>query len=493
MRFRRNWEQEQEAREVFPTVACGRLRSSGVGWAPLAGSLLLHLACGAGLLLVPDSPPARRTVYEVSRLSLQQRDANRKIIWYRIQEKLPAVTPGTPPTLNPARGRHKAPQSIVADSSAPKPASQLIWQKAPELPKQVDLRSPNLLAVELRPPPAPIPRKAFAPPPPRRRVPPPTRLDLGAAPEVAATPAPLSSIKLPVPAGEARPAPRKFVPPVRSPRGGSAGGEGTLELLTEGAPSIADSAAGPSQAALAILGPKPAGRPEGLVPPGSQSALLSGSPSPSPDARGRPSGVAGAAVEIPGVMVKGGGGPPASGEPVAAVPPRPVPEKLPPADQVNLASLEKWQQDARVMMAVALRPGARVIPAAIDSSFRDRPVYTTTFQMPNGNGAFTDWVVWFAERQPGGGAVLPMRPPVPWHRINSAGPISGNGQTGTGRVRLAVVIQKNGLLDEPVIISARNAAAVPGALALLREWRFLPAVRNAEPVDVDAIIEIEFP
>src|SRR5579871_6692336 len=95
-----------------------------------------------------------------------------KQVWYNFHEnqKLPEVTPG--PSHKRTRAarvdvRHR--QRIVANSPKAPRTRQFVWQPAPKVELQADLKSPNLLAIHTpaaAPPPAPKPKpKVFVPPP----------------------------------------------------------------------------------------------------------------------------------------------------------------------------------------------------------------------------------------------------------------------------------------------------------------------------------------
>jgi hypothetical protein len=95
----------------------------------------------------------------------------KKLVWYRFNDKLPEVSPPKQAAI-PRRPRalfkHPA-QTIVAKSTRPDPAKQMILAPGPELKIDQELKAPNLMAFEApKPPEPPAPPKLFMPPRKRR-------------------------------------------------------------------------------------------------------------------------------------------------------------------------------------------------------------------------------------------------------------------------------------------------------------------------------------
>jgi TonB family protein len=91
----------------------------------------------------------------------------KKLIWYRFKDKLPEVSPpkqAAVPRRPRALVKHPT-QTIVAKSSRPDPAKQMILAPGPELKVDQELKAPNLMAFEApKPPEPPSPPKLFMPP-----------------------------------------------------------------------------------------------------------------------------------------------------------------------------------------------------------------------------------------------------------------------------------------------------------------------------------------
>src|SRR5215468_8311580 len=142
---------------MFPHSASHR----GPRPAPVATSLLIHGALLAWVAFVPRAA--------TKPLSLYQREIaphEKKLVWYRFNEKLPEVSPAkTEP--GPVRATVKRPkQAITARTKQPNPAKQLTLAPGPELEIKREIDAPNLMAFKMPEPPAPPePPKPFTPPP----------------------------------------------------------------------------------------------------------------------------------------------------------------------------------------------------------------------------------------------------------------------------------------------------------------------------------------
>src|SRR5579859_1061335 len=131
--------------------------------------LLSSGAIHAGLLgLVAFGPrplPVRRPVYES-----EIRPHESKIIWYR---KVPDIVPSTPiNNLDHPQGELKSDHTIVARLPQPISSRQVVLQPAPQIKLDRDLPAPNLVALAVPPPPAPVRKQAkpfIAPPAPAKR------------------------------------------------------------------------------------------------------------------------------------------------------------------------------------------------------------------------------------------------------------------------------------------------------------------------------------
>jgi len=495
-------------------------------------SLAIHAACAFGLLHPPLSyyPPTSQDSsvlrYRVTMLPPEER----KLIWYPPRKPLPDISPTQAAPRGPFRGLQKsAGETLIATSKRPNAGKQLIWLPAPEIAKPVEHRLPNLVVLTPQPAPPP-PRRIFTPPPPSPRpqpaaaptleapaiqvagaprspalsplqglpktvpkpapktfVPPtqPPKLAYGPAPVIDAAPPPISGAK---PSGElgawpgAPGAPRRrFVPPPPSAGvGNGAGSNGGA--VVEAPPNLPPG--GPAGAVnMAVVGLNPAGALQGPLPQHSQPGNFSTAPN-----KGAPGGGNGEVGElrVPGLTVRGGGagsaaqGAASSPPPVAAAPQRVV---------VFETRLLQYAPP----LSAPLRPAARTLPAPIEARFASRPVYTLVIEKPNLPEYADDWILWFAEAQPTGGTDPQMRAPVPFRKLEAAGQgPRKNGLPRSQRVRLAVRIGTDGKPDSVTVLGSLAPELAQLAIEDVRKWEFRPALRNGQPVVVDAVLEIPF-
>jgi len=62
----------------------------------------------------------------------------------------------------------------------------------------------------------------------------------------------------------------------------------------------------------------------------------------------------------------------------------------------------------------------------------------------------------------------------------------------TGDVILEIVVRRDGSVGEVRVVQARGAGLDQRAVAAVRQWRFSPARRRGEPVDVLVEVAVEF-
>ena len=479
-----------------------------------------------------------------------------KLVWYNFREKLPDVSPAAPRAdAKPPRAEFKiASQEIVAGSANAPHARQFIWQPAPKLELQQDLRSPNVVALrapQIDPPPKP---KLFAPPPetPRAAVETPA---LAPPPQLQAAAVPAQSPIRAVPATPARPQPKAFTPPPEAKKPGPAapqldappeirvarnlgaaaaignvlgekpaklqprafvapragqGGRGNTPALP--APPRVEAAASLGSAAQPLNGgkPSPFGPPLPEAPPGSASdismAIVGLDPSasatvPAPDGSRNAQFSAGPHLRPDGGM----GG---SGEGAMLTVPglmirnsdldaRPtLMARVPPTATSNLrAAVRSSLPDPS---AAEMHPAAIRVSSAPDPWLAGRPIYEMSVQMPNITSYSGSWLIWFAERTPELGAAPsigqrgPVSAPVPLRKVDPKYLPSAIADRVEGTVRLAAVIRIDGHVDSVRLLRHLDDRLDESAAQAIDKWEFQPARRNGKPVDVDAVIEIPF-
>jgi hypothetical protein len=143
-------------------------------------------------------------------------------------------------------------------------------------------------------------------------------------------------------------------------------------------------------------------------------------------------------------------------------------------------------------LSVPLHPASRTIPASIEGRFRTRNVYTMVIPIENLEEYTTDWIIWFAERDPkGAGEVLNMRAPIPLRKFESVEPVPPGARREL-RVQLAGIITKQGKLEVRALLRNLAPAVESAVLRDVQSWEFKPATHDGTPVDVDVVLEIPF-
>jgi hypothetical protein len=433
------------------------------------GSICVHV-CGIAIVAVLGAvPPSHLVIREVTIIPLR----DTKLIWYVPKDQLPEVTPGEQTNVGKPKIEVKRPgQMIRSDTLQPK-GKQLVWQPAPKMTLERETPLPNLLAFVPKPA-RPTPRKFVAPEEPKVAVEPPRALPEPAPQLVPATPipVPLATAALP---GPAKPRPRDFVPPPDK----TGSGQGQAAVILEAAPSLKTETGQPS---MVIVGLEPAPAKNIPLPEGARAPRFSAGPESGSGGQQRS-----AAVIVPELTVQGKG----SGSAVVAgaIPKAPplYQQEPSPAAWAQAATGKDSRRVARSMMSAALRPGARVIAPVVESRFPNRPLYTTSFEV-GADGAL-EWVIWFAEQDTRDTRFLTVRPPVPWSRVD---PGPDPSSLLPGRLEIAAVIDKTGLPGSVRVLNAPNQSLTDAATQLINGWVFLPALRNGEPIAVDALIEISY-
>ena len=493
--------------------------------APFAISVLTH---GFLLAWVASGPAPEESKSLYARVI---RPHASKLVWYNFRGKLPNVAPATPNTAaRPPRAEFKiASQEIVAGSPNAPHARQFIWQPAPKLELQQDLRSPNVVALhapQIEPPPKP---KLFVPPPetpkpareasaPKLDAPPEIRVarNLAAAgaignllgvkparPQPRAFVAPRagqsgtgSTPALPAPphvevtanlktaerfpwgAEPAKPARRTFEPPAGS------GKPSALGPPLPDAPAL-PAAASPSDISMAIVGLDPSPAAAVPSPEGSRNAQFSAGPKLRPTG-GADGSVEGAMLTVPGLLIRNG---------VAGAKPT-LMARAAPTSAANLrAALHGSLPDVSANAEPC--PAAVRVSSAPDPWLAGRPIYEMSVQMPNITSYTGSWLIWFAERRPEFGAPSsgprgPVSAPVPLRKVDPKYLPSAIADRVEGTVRLAAVIRKDGRVDAVKLLLHLDDRLDESAAQAIDKWEFQPAMSNGKPVDVDAVIEIPF-
>jgi TonB family protein len=137
----------------------------------------------------------------------------------------------------------------------------------------------------------------------------------------------------------------------------------------------------------------------------------------------------------------------------------------------------------------ALPPGS--VPEQI---FSRRRVYSMNVNMPNFNSATGSWIIHFSELHLSAAAshAGTLASPEPVHKVDPQYPSVLMDQHIEGEVILYAVIRKNGSVDSLQVVRGIDSRLDANAVAAFSEWKFEPATREGQPVDLEAIVHIPF-
>ena len=90
------------------------------------------------------------------------------------------------------------------------------------------------------------------------------------------------------------------------------------------------------------------------------------------------------------------------------------------------------------------------------------------------------------------GQVREMRPPVPTHKVDPKYAASAVAERVEGKVQLSAIIRRDGRVESVTVLQHLDDRLDFAATQALQKWEFVPAKRDGQTVDVDAIFEIPF-
>jgi protein TonB len=139
----------------------------------------------------------------------------------------------------------------------------------------------------------------------------------------------------------------------------------------------------------------------------------------------------------------------------------------------------------------ALPPGAK--PEQIFSS---KKIYKMQVDMPNLNSATGSWILNFSELRTDSAASRPassdLSGPAPLRKIDPKYPPTLINEHVEGEVVLYAVIRRDGSVDSIQLVRGIDEQLDANAMNALSQWKFRPALRQGEPVELEAIVHIPF-
>ncbi|HEY6944197.1 MAG TPA: TonB family protein [Candidatus Acidoferrum sp.] len=139
----------------------------------------------------------------------------------------------------------------------------------------------------------------------------------------------------------------------------------------------------------------------------------------------------------------------------------------------------------------ALPPGAK--PEQI---FASKKIYKMQIDMPNLNSATGSWILNFTELRTD--PDVPRAPssdlngPAPVRKVDPKYPPTLINEHVEGEVILYAVIRRDGSVDSIQLVRGIDEELDKNAMDALSQWKFRPATRHGEPVELEAIVHIPF-
>jgi TonB family protein len=125
-------------------------------------------------------------------------------------------------------------------------------------------------------------------------------------------------------------------------------------------------------------------------------------------------------------------------------------------------------------------------------------VYTLHVNMPNLTSASGSWILNFAELNdtaPVGHlevAATALAGPVPLRKVDPKYPPEFRTSHVDGEVVLYAIIRKDGSVDSIQLVHSVDPNLDANAMEALAQWKFRPAEKQGEPVDLEAVVHIPF-
>jgi TonB family protein len=477
---------------------------------------------------------------------------NTKVEYYPVSEYLPPVNTGKTDAPKSRKGSPKlAKQEILSVPPQPDNAKQTVITP-PKIKLQQDVALPNIVAwtalpgqpiaassqavnkltvpqfdmpvVEPRADVSKLRANSNTPVLPQLAVVEPTadvskvkpKLEFPALPQVSVVEPPLSPDQLKLKAGQINMA--QMEPLVSAPKlpvpaqqaSGTAEAAGPGKGTAQGVPPPPSVANLPSssrgQGQLIALGLNPADVHGPLsVPSGNRSGEFHASPGGKPDAPGTPNITGNGASNEPPGTGKGTGAPP--GIFVANPPPGATtsavagtPTKLPASDNSEIEARKR-------IIAAAMPPSLPNVnhrtPAEpppplsdVDHSveqkvFGKKPYYSVILNMPNLTSATGSWIIRYAELKWNQDKIA-LTAPVATTKVDPAYPPDVLRDRVEGTVTLYAVIHIDGSVSNIRVLDSLDSRLDDNAIRALSRWRFQPGMKNGQPVEIEAVVQIPF-
>jgi TonB family protein len=467
------------------------------------------VACQVLVILFP--PP----VWNIRSARVEAFSPPMELTWYGPAKDFPAVLPPLPaPKAAPETEPSKPPLSRGADAFHPRqtiiseplhpthPRQTLIQPAAPPEPPRILPQLPNIVRLAASEPARP--KLQFTAEQLAAMRPKAASLVArdSAAPEILTPEKSAGEINI-TSSAQAPPRPALPVSPMSAPRTAP-----KREDKNAAAPEFTQQSAGDATTLIALSATPAPVAPPASIPPGNLSARISilpegsqpGAPAGATQGNGTntnsSAGAGGHGAE--GIFISGGNNATAaqvSGLGIgsasrgarSALPARPVPRaSIPPRDS-NAPRLNPGSaQDS---------PKLDIPPEKVLGSKR---VYTLHVNMPNLTSASGSWVLNFAELDEMDAlsrAALSgsdVAGPVPLRKVDPKYPPELRTAHVEGEVILYAIIRKDGTVDSIQLVHSVDTQLDANAMEALAQWKFQPAEKRGEPIDLEAVVHIPF-
>ena len=260
------------------------------------------------------------------------------------------------------------------------------------------------------------------------------------------------------------------------------------------APDVASEMSSPNGSGQALIALSATPGPPAPVapPPGNLAARVALSPDgKKPGAAPDPGPGAAAGTSSVGVSISGGS--PKSGNTISG----PGAAKLSmPSARPNGSRADAERAEAPPVTSEP--PNFAVLPpdAKPEAIFALRRVYSLNVNMPNLNSATGSWILNFTEMRttpgapPGGGKEIAA--PSPLRKVDPKYPPTAVAEHIEGEVILYAVIRRDGSVDSIQLVRGIDDQLDANAMHALAQWKFRPAERDGQPLDLEAIVHIPF-
>ena len=439
-----------------------------------------------------------------------------EIEWYGPAKDFPTMLPafrarktvprGDTSKTTPRRGAdafHPG-QTILSEPLHPThPRQTLIQPKAPQEPPKILPSLPNIVQLAIAQPERPklqLTAKEFSSLRPKTRL---SHADAEiAAPEISAQEKQAGAINI---ASSPQSAAKPLLPvnPMSAPHSTPKKTEANAA-----APEIGASAA-ENETLIALSATPAPTAPPPAIPAGNLLARLSisrdasqpGTPGALASGEGASGGSvsAGAGHGPEGIFVGGGNrantsttsglgiGPDSRGA-IGALPSRPVSRaRIAPAESKSLPA----DAEGAALTAPKLGLSAQEVLGA-------KRIYTLQLNMPNFTSASGSWILNFAElnEATSAGHVNPANSgisgPVALRKVDPKYPPELRTSHVDGEVLLYAIIRKDGSVDSIQLVHGVDPRLDANAMEALAQWKFSPAEKHGEPVDIEAVVHIPF-